>query len=247
MKTKSSSFIAGLVLTMNLSVASAQFLVGSTANAWGEPTDSQGRVIGKPVVCNVVGQPIPIKTQVVSVGQVQQPVQMVVQPKRSILARIFSMPAEPEAKTTTQVYHSGSGPNQQYSRVTETVTVDKSRFPDYTAPLALQSKLPVVENRAFSTQCDFGVGARGLTKTTSVEARKQSDQYFDRYIAADGSMVTRAVTVENTSTFEGSFYSYDQPQIIQVPTANAGTVYGNPPGILVMKALITPPPKKVKR
>lgn len=233
MKITYSSFIVSLVLMMNISVAFAQFLVGSTANAWGEPTDLRGRVIGaKPAVCNTA---------------VVQPVQ-VVQPKRSVLARIFSMPAEPEMRTTAQVYHSGSGPNQQYSRVTETVTVDRSRFPDYTAPLALQSKLPVVENKSLSLQCDFGVGARGLTKTTNVEARKQGDQYFDRYIAADGSMITRAVTVENTSTFEGSFYSYDQPQIIQVPTANAGTVYGNPPGILVMKALITPPPpKKSKR
>lgn len=230
MKTKSIVVILGLVLMMVTSV-SAQFLMGSKANAWGEPTNPQGQVIGKsPVVC---AQPVVSGYRQIDVPAVVTQSQPV---KKSVWTRIFTPPAEPETTVKVETFYQNSG--NHVVRTTRT-TVDKNSKPDYLAPPILQSRVPAEYTSSSSHTADLG------GRIVQNDTQKRVSHDVSRYTDEHGWLITTVITTEEMMTYKGDYtYQLPPPEIISVPTATAGTVSGNPPGILIVKALVTPPPKR---
>lgn len=235
---------------MVTSSATAQFLMGSKANAWGEPTDSQGRVIGRPtpaiysqpvvVPATAITPTVSITTPPVVSGYKQIDVPAVITPARPaqklILARIFSPPAQPETTVKVEAFYRDSG--NHVVRTTRT-TIDKNSVPDHLAPPISQDKVPAEYSSSSILSADFG----GKVVERNTQKRVHSD--VTRYVDEHGWLITTVITTEEVMTYKSDYnYQLPPPEIISVPTATAGTVYGNPPGVLIVKALVTPPPKR---
>ncbi|NDE68239.1 hypothetical protein EB052_01390, partial [bacterium] len=204
MKTKNQMVVVlGLVLMMVTSSATAQFLMGSKVNAWGEPTNPQGQVIGKPPV--VCAQPASAPT---AAAVATQPAR-----GKSILSRIFTPPAEPETTVRVEAFYRDSG--NHVVRTTRT-TVDKSPRPDYLAPPILQSKVPA--EYASSSSHSVDLGGRVIQKDTEKRVWHDVSRYTDEH----GWLITTVVTTEETYSYKADYnYQLPPPEIISVPTATA--------------------------